>query len=58
MKFDFAVFTTDGETGDLPMPVALDKVTDVANGNGNFSCAQDTEIAKWMLKISKILTLR
>ncbi len=58
MKFDFAVFTTDGESDELPMPVALDKVTDVANGIGNFSCAQDAEIAKWMLKINKILMLR
>ncbi len=58
MKFDFAVITTDGETCDLPLPVAMDKINDVANGNGNFSCAQDKDIAVFLVKISKILTLR
>ncbi len=58
MKFDFAVFTTDEDTCNLPLPVEMSKITDVANGIGHFTCAQDIEIANWIIKITKILTLR
>ncbi len=57
MKYEFAIITTEGETH-MSLPIALSKIEEVAGGSGNFSCAQDTEIAKWMLQVAKILTLR
>lgn len=58
MKYDFAIFTTDGEETNLPVPVAMSKIVEVSRGSGNFSCEQDKQIALWILEVVKILALR
>ena len=58
MKFDFAVFTTDGDTTTLPMPVSMERVERVAKGETHFTAVEDYAIARWMIEISKILALK
>lgn len=58
MKYEFAVITTDGETPNVPMPIALSKVQEVARSFTTFSAHEDKLMAEWALKINEIMMLR
>lgn len=58
MKYEFAVITTDSETTDIPMPIALSKLQEVAAGKSSLSPYEDEQLAKWALKINEIMMLR
>lgn len=58
MKFDFAVITTDGDEDNLPMPISMLKIEEVAQERATFSSHEDHLMAKWALQINKIMSLR
>lgn len=58
MRYEFAVITTDGETTDVPLPIAMAKMQDVAAGRNTFTAHEDKLIAEWALKINEIMMMR
>jgi hypothetical protein len=56
---NIAVITTDGPTpSSLGLPLTMAKIEEVAAGTGHFSIEDDRLIARWILKLSTIMTMR